>query len=392
MLTGWKIMEFNTFLDNKKTLELIHETSISEVILEHKTLCRMGRLDTDSLLSLTDAALGSGLSPILQWDTLCTESNFENCINLIYNLPLSKFAAIRVQDIGAAEWVRHELPEVPIHLIAETGNHNLKALLRWHEYFGKQLQRIVLSSELPIPTLINYCQTLKISCEILAVGRILLFYTPRKLLGNYESSKNSFEFTEKILVPSDQPKRHFRTLENQHGTFMYHHKDLFLLDFIPEMQNINLKVLRLDFRHMEIKSDWVKKIDKLLLSFDRQTVKSLKSKWPSKITRGFIKANRTDLAIDRIKNPHRKDHGENLVGCIIETVKKQHLIMLTRKSFKSGKSLLGITPEGKECIIATDSICTTDGKPVMEIESGNLYQVPHVKYVTAETLLYNLTE
>tara|TARA_B100000315_G_scaffold90512_1_gene83189 strand:+ start:412 stop:1569 length:1158 start_codon:yes stop_codon:yes gene_type:complete len=385
-------MKFNTYLDNKKKLKLIQNTSISEVILEHKTLSRMGRLDTDSLLSLTDAALESGLSPVLQWDTLCTESNFENCIKLLDDLPLSKFAAIRVQDIGAAEWVRHELPEIPLHFIAETGNHNLTGLLRWHEYFGQQLQRFALSSELPISTLNYYCRSLTVPCEILAAGRILLFYTPRKLLGNDESSKNSFDFKEKILVPSDQPQRQIPTLENQHGTFMYHHKDLFLLDFIPELQNINLKVLRLDFRHMEIKSDWIKKIDGLLGSFDKQNVRSLKSKWPSKITRGFFRANRTDLAIDRIKNPHRKDHGEALVGCVVEAVKEQHLIMLTRKSFQSGKSLLGITPEGRECIISTESIHTTDGKPVSEIESGNLYQVPHVKYVTAETLVYSRPE
>jgi len=385
-------MKFNIFLDNEKTLKLIHDTSIREVILEHKTLSRMGRLDTDSLLSLTDAALESGLSPVLQWDLLCTESNFENCIKLLNDLPLSKFAAIRVQDIGAAEWVRHELPEIPIHFIAETGNHNLTGLLRWHEYFGQQLQRFALSSELPISTLINYCRSLTVPCEILAAGRILLFYTPRKLLGNYESSKNTFDFMEKILVPSDQPQRQFRTLENQHGTFMYYHKDLFLLDFIPELQNINLKVLRLDFRHMEIKSDWIKKIDRLLGSFDKQTVMTLKSKWPTKITRGFFRANRTDLAIDRIKNPHRKDHGESLVGCVVEAVKEQHIIMLTRKSFQSGKSLLGITPEGRECIISTESIHTTDGQPVSEIKSGNLYQVPHVKYVTAETLVYSIPE
>ena len=385
-------MKFNTYLDNKKTLKLIHDTSISEVILEHKTLSRMGRLDTNSLLSLTDAALESGLSPVLQWDILCTESNFGNCIKLLDDLPISKFAAIRVQDIGAAEWVRHELPEIPIHFIAETGNHNLTGLLRWHEYFGQQLQRFALSSELPISTLINYCRSLTVTCEIMVAGRILLFYTPRKLIGNYETSKKSFDFMEKILVPSDQPQRQFHTLENQHGTFMYHHKDLFLLDFIPEFQNINLKVLRLDFRHMEIKSEWIKIIDRLLGSFDKQTVRSLKSKWPSKITRGFFRANHTDLAIDRIKNPHRKDHGETLVGYVVEAVKEQHLIILTRKSFQSGKPLLGITPEGRECIISTESIHTTDGKPVRKIESGNLYQVPHVKFVTAETLLYSHPE
>jgi len=385
-------MKFNTYLDNKKSQKLIHNTSIREVILEHKTLSRMGRLDTDSLLSLADTALESGLSPVLQWDILCTESNFDNCIKLLDELPLSKFAAIRVQDIGAAEWIRNEIPEFPIHFIVETGNQNLTGLMRWHEYFGEQLQRFALSNELPISTLINYCRSLTVPCEILAVGRILLFYTSRKLLGNDESSKISFDFNEKILVPTDRPHRKFPTIENQHGTFMYHHKDLFLLDYIPEFQNTNLKVLRLDFRHIDIKSDWIKKIDSLLGSFDKQNVNSLKSKWPSKITHGFFRANRTDLAIERIKNPHRKDHGETLVGLVVEAVKEEHLIMLTRKSFQTGKSLLGITPEGKECVISTESIQTTDGQPVREIESGNLYQVPHVKFVTAETLLYSHLE
>ena len=147
---------------------------------------------------------------------------------------------------------------------------------------------------------------------------------------------------------------------------------MFLLDYIPELQKINLKVLRLDFRHMEIKSDWIKKIDRLLGSYDKQTVKSLKSKWPSKITRGFFRANRTDLAIDRIKNPYRKDHGETLVGFVVEAIKEQHLIMLTRKSFQSGKSLLGITPEGRECIISTESIHTTDGQPVSAVSYTHL--------------------
>ncbi len=392
MLTGWEIMKFNTYLSNKKNLELIRDTSINEVILEHKTLSRMGRLDTNSLLCLTDAALDEGLSPVLQWDILCTEGNFKNCTRLLDNLPLSKFTAIRVQDIGAAEWMHQKLPEIPIHFIAETGNHNLTGLLRWNEYFGQQLHRFALSSELPKSKLINYCHSIKVPCEILAAGRILLFYTPRKLLSNYESSKNSFDFIEKTLVPSDQQQRKFSTLENQHGTFMYHHKDLFLLDFIPDLQKINLNVLRLDFRHMEINQDWIKKIDRLLGSFDKKTVNSLKSKWPTKITRGFFRANRTDLAIGRIKNPHLQDHGVNLVGCIVESVKEKHLIILTRKSFKSGKSLFGITPEGRECIISTEPIYTTDGKPVGLIESGNLYQLPHTKYVTAETLVYSRPE
>ncbi|MBS1256163.1 MAG: hypothetical protein MAG581_01976 [Deltaproteobacteria bacterium] len=385
-------MLFNTFLENHSELKLIHDTSIREVILEHQTLSRMGRLSTKALLSLTDAALAAGLSPVLQWDILCTENNFKRCIKLLDDLPLAKYNAIRVQDIGAAEWVRHEHPDLPIQLIAETGNHNLTGLKRWCNYFGKQLQRLVLSNELPKSTLKKYCESLTAPCEILAAGRILLFYTPRKLLNINALSTDSSETRENVLVPSDQPQRRFPTIQNQHGTFMYHHKDLFLLDYIPELKNANLSVLRLDFRHIDMQADTIKKIDMLLEAFEKQTVKSLKSKWPSKITRGFFRANRTDLAIERIKNPHRKDHGETLVGCVVESVKEEHLILLSRKSFRCGKQLLGITPEGRECLILTESINTTDGQPVNEIVSGNLYKVPHVKYVTAETLVYSRAE
>ena len=83
-------MLFNTFLENHSELKLIHDTSIREVILEHQTLSRMGRLSTKALLSLTDAALAAGLSPVLQWDILCTENNFKRCIKLLDDLPLDK--------------------------------------------------------------------------------------------------------------------------------------------------------------------------------------------------------------------------------------------------------------------------------------------------------------
>ena len=50
---------------------------------------------------------------------------------------------------------------------------------------------------------------------------------------------------------------------------------------------------------------------------------------------------------------------------------------------------MGVTPEGRKCIISTKEIMSIDGQSVSEIVMGNLYQVPHVKYVTEQTLLYS---
>ena len=385
-------MQFNTYLESLSALEQIQQTSIREVILEHKSLSRMGKQSTKSLISLLNASLSCGLSPVLQWDVLSTEHTFQHCLTLLNRLPLAKFHAIRVQDLGAAEWIRQEHPELPLQLIVESGNLNIIGLQRWAEYFGQQLQRLVLSTELPKSALIEYSKILTVPCEILTVGRILLFYTPRKLLSSQNISIKSPDFIEKKLVPGDQPQRQFPTVENQHGTFMFHQRDLFLLDYLPELQNTSLSVLRLDLRHLNLSVNLLIKMTELLGSFNKEKCTALKSAWPTKITHGFFRANRTDLAIERIKNPNLKDHGETLVGYVVEAVKDAHLIILARKTFLFAKTLQGITPEGRKCEIATKDIQTTDGQPVTEIVSGNLYQVPHVKYVTAQTLVYSRYE
>ena len=385
-------MQLSTYLESHSQLKQIQQTSIREVILEHKLLSRIGGLDTKSLLSLVDATLAAGMSPVLQWDILSTEQNFQRCVTLLNRLPITNFHAIRVQDLAAAEWIRLKHPELPLHLIAETGNHNLAGLQRWTKYFGQQLQRLILSTELPKPVLSEYSKILNVPCEILAVGRILLLYTPRKLLSYQAFSSGSIKFLEKTLATSDQPQRQFPTIENQHGTFMFHHRDLFLLDFLPELQNTGLSVLRLDLRHLDSSGNWIKKIDGLLESFDKQKTAALKLAWPAKITHGFFRANRTDLAIERIKNPHLKDRGESLVGYVVEALKGKHLILLVLKSFRCGESLLAITPEGRECNISTETIKTTDGHSAVDIVSGKLYLVPHTKYVTTQSIIYSLSE
>ena len=98
------------------------------------------------------------------------------------------------------------------------------------------------------------------------------------------------------------------------------------------------------------------------------------------------------MAINRIKNPYLKNHGENLIGIVLESVKGEHIILLARKTFTCGESLIGITPEGKKCLILTNNIKTSNGSTVTEIMPENIYLVPHVKYVTTQTLIYRSSE
>ena len=51
--------------------------------------------------------------------------------------------AVRVQDIGAYHYLLQE-NKVDLHLIIESGNHNLVAIKKWEQLGGDRLKRIVL--------------------------------------------------------------------------------------------------------------------------------------------------------------------------------------------------------------------------------------------------------
>ena len=290
-----------TQIDSVEQLEKLPFDSVSEVILAHKRLSRLGKLETEPLLELAEQAHERGLRVYLQWDLLATENDFRRMLQeVLEQIPLSSFDAIRVQDIGALEWLRQHPTEHKIHWIAETGHHNLLSLKRLVEYVGSTLERIVLSTELPLPILSEYCRELSVSCELLAVGRILLFYSPRKLLSPVIGSPD--EMTLATVTSTDQHQHEFPVLEHQHGTLMFHHRDLFLLDRIEDLRTSGLRCLRFDMQHIETQI-WLPQLKQVVREGQDSDGKQIRSSWPMQTTQGFFRANRTERPIEKLKNP-----------------------------------------------------------------------------------------
>ncbi len=385
-------LKFNTFVSSISHFDSLTSSSIREVIIEHEMLGRLGALKTNEVKALIEQAVLQNFTPVLQWDILCTDRQIQKGCNILKQLPLSKIAAVRVQDLGVAEVIRQNYPKLPIHLIVETGNHNLAALKKWAEYFKNQLQRFVLSTEIPFSTINQYCQELKIPCEILGLGKILLFYTPRKLLSPFGSE--SFSTIEKIVSSDEQQHHAFSTIENQHGTFMFHYYDLFLIDMLPELLSSELEVLRLDFRFLnsleKFELLWIQPIETLLVNFDTTIAQQLKSKWPTKTTHGFFRANRTDRPIERLKNKHLRNHGDTLVAYVVESVKQQHIAVISRQSLSINEPLLFITPEGKELTIVPSTIRSTTGEEVESTEVSGVWLLPYHKWIVPKTLVYRI--
>ena len=180
---------------------------------------------------------------VFEWDILMTQTLWDkNLGHLCERLDFSCFDAVRVSDPGALQYLREKAPKCRIQLSLEGGNHNWRGIARWMELLGGQLEKIILSIELDRTHLKEYLPKIPVKTEILGLGPIPLYYSPRKLLSNiFSTDEATPPEGHKAWGRSEESiHRGFRLVENRHGTQMFHAKDLNLLgekDFLENVQD-----------------------------------------------------------------------------------------------------------------------------------------------------------
>ena len=376
----------NTYLENEEQILSFKKAGFKEVILEPRELSRMGRLNLDELISLAKLALESGLSPILSWDILMTENLFKKTEEYLKGLPFEIFSAIRVQDPGAVEFLKSKHPGLPLHLILETGHHNLESISGWIEHLGDQLKRIVLSLELPKKTLQLFLTKIPCETELLGLGRILLFYTPRNLLTPSFSLKE--EFAEVMGSSSETPHKDFPIIENRHGTFMYHPKGHSLLDHAFELKEMGLSFLRFDFRSEDC-LPLLQKIGPILKS--GVDLSNVKNYFSQKCIQGFFKANKSDVLFKKLKNHRIQRKDENYLGEVVEVVKKNYVAVLLKNPKENvhlNDELEFKTPEGR---VKTQKVHFLRNALLEDVSmgtNGEVVFVPHISALSVRTAVY----
>ncbi len=238
-------MKVTTYINSIHELSLAHDNGIDEIILGHKDFSRLGTLDDDGFERLAKESNLLGIKPVFEWDILMTDDVFNKVIKKLNNLDLKNIEIFRVQDPGALNYVFENFSNT-IQLILENGNHNFVGLRQWKDFLGSRLDRLVLSIEIPKDKLTEYITKLDCPIEILGLGRILLFYSPRNLLSPLVSDKRDFIYAEG--ESEESPHKGFPIIENKHGTFMFHIKNIFLLENLIELNQMKLSHLRIDLR------------------------------------------------------------------------------------------------------------------------------------------------
>lgn len=393
-------MKVITYLESLSDLDLILENKITDIILGTKNLSRFGKLTIDQFHQIASIAKSNNLNVHLDWDILITESLFSEKINEFNKIDLSLIKSVRAQDPGVIEYLLRET-NLPLSLILETGNHNLEGILSWCDYLKDRLDRVLLSIELPQERLRHYAKKLKqreIKWEFLGLGRILLFYTPRSLLApvlfDHDDDKTqkiiSEDFLELMGSSEESPHKGFPVIENQHGTFMFHIKDHYLMENISDLEDIGLDYIRIDLR---FKKDMklLNMITDCIASFSKEKANRIKELYPADVIRGFFNVNKTDTLFIKLKNQRLQRKDENYVGEIFEVQKSKYIVFMNRNPLikvRRGDRLKFINPEGK---IISSQIHKLQNSKMMDVEEIGYEELGVMNFIggaVAKTQIY----
>ena len=395
-------MKAVTYISNIEELNTLELESFSEVILATRLFSQVGKLTIDEMLAIVEKCKELEVKYTLEWDILMTETRF-----IIYKEQFKKYAdlgflSIRLRDPGAINFILNSYQNLEIDLLLDTGgHHNINAIKVWKELVGKRIRKIILSIELSSNVVKDFCREIKswgVKTELLVLGRILLFYTPRNLVSPLYTDED-FEDEDKYIEVAgsseESPHKGFPIVENQHGTFMFNTKDQYLLEYLDEIEECGIDDIRIDIRHLEGDSkSFLAKTISLLKQFNKDEAKELKASYPNSTTRGFFHVNKSDVLFKKLKNKRVQREDQGFIGEVVDVVKKSHIAILVKGmrneevALKVGDELRLATPDGKEKFTKIHKLTQTNGKEVQDVKTGELILIPHVSGISVKTMAY----
>ena len=383
-------MKYTSYAQNIHELGFLKDMGIKEVILSDKIFSRLA--ENECFQTLATQAKEIGFSVIFEWDTLIVEQDFEKIINEFKKLDLGSIDSIRVQDPGVLEYVL-EHTDKKIQYICETGNHNLTGLKKWETYIGKRLERLILSIEINKDTLSLYIRELNTPIEFLLLGRILLFYSPRHLLNSLIKEKE-VDYLNAFADSEESPHKGFPLVQNRHGTFMFHVKNLYLLDKIEEVIDTGLSFGRLDLRDIQseiTKGEFFRFFkEELLKSKKNEDFSQLKLLYPKDVIRGYFQMNKSDVLFKKLKNYRIQRKDDDYMGEVIETSKPNYMAieLKGKKELRLGDEISILNPEGKKYNCQVHFLKDISNNDIEFASPGDLVMINYMGGVWPKSQVY----
>ncbi len=386
----------------------------SSFYLYPKSHSRFGELGVKEVLELANTIEKKFAErAIIVWDILMTEEVFKKKSEEFYHSfkgqPLLAF------DRGVMELAR-ERGET-LSLLLDGGNHNTLGIVTYARYFLPE--KIILSRELPWSSIKKIRTELPHTFfEILGIGRNLLFYSERRLLSPQKGVES--QVLRARVDSLESPHRNFLALENDHGSFYFHQKDLWMLDSLVELMNADRVFAKTEQEkggNLDIAFDLEslslpdlslflprllsflnlflnpRKDKALELGETLKTLKNLKEFYPKETFPGILRANKTDLLFRKLKNTrHIERDGGALRAELLESKKGEYLALkVLGKALYRGEQLEIYSPDGKKnrfkVLVLKDAL----GSECAQIDPDKVALVNHIAGIGQGAKFYEVS-
>lgn len=179
----------------------------------------------------------------LTLNTLLTDTEFDNAIELSKNAYNFGIDAIIVQDLGLGKYLIDNFPGIEIHGSTQMSVHNLEGVLEL-EKLG--FSRVVLSRELPINEIEYIRNNCKIDLEMFIHGALCISYSGQCLFSSLVGGRSGNRG--KCAQPCRLP---YELLEDDKCIdkgYLLSPKDLCSLDYLPALINMGINSFKIEGR------------------------------------------------------------------------------------------------------------------------------------------------
>jgi hypothetical protein len=358
-------------------------------------LSRWGKKSWTELLPIVSYLQSQNQKIVLVWDQLLSEKEFGEKCRFFQRLIIPWIGhgiqSLRAKDAGVLWWLFENTHHVPLEFMADAGHMNLDALMTWRERLGDRLQLCAVSPELPLKKILEWQKNCgkNLALEILGLGPLLLFHSPRHLITAVEDEVSEGEmllsrWREVEAHSEESPHKGFRFLENTQGTFMFHPKDLNILDEIREdifmgpeneMRYALLPVhVRLELNHISLSQEQLQRVcDFLKTPLDALALERLSETWPHEVMRGYVKTNKSTVLFKKLRNQHLKKKDAFHEIEILDTNRESWLALRVRSGrFEKGLEYTLTNPQGESKMLTPQWIKNIHFEAVEKLEEGEL--------------------
>ncbi len=365
-------MIYTASVDSREHIEWASELGIREVVVSIKEFSREGGLAWESALELANECRLKEIEPVLLVDRLIEERDFDR---IIQTLEIADDYKLRVQDIGLANWL-HERKR-KFQLLLDVGNANTKGILRWKGYFCDSVERFVLNNEIPEEHLLPILSDLGGESELLGLGPVMIYYSPRKLF-----AYQGIEKKEENVVSDETGQKTFRCKETDSGFVMYYSKELCLLPYCDELNIANLGAMRLDFR------TWDNERFKSVKAYLNKAINydDFKKAWPESLLHGYYKTNKSDSVFEHL--PKRKKlKGERIVAEVLDQSPYTYLLKAV-SHLNLNQSVKAVNTKGELVSWDLSSLKNLNGEDLESVVASGLTVVKKQKKIFTGGFIY----